>query len=77
MVVPDNLIKPLMHIKKRWDLLNEGLNQMAMARFLKEDHIYRHLRKFLKIYSEKKKSIETLIPEILGPEWGILQVFIW
>jgi len=71
MVVPDKLIKPLKQIKQRWDLLNEGLNQMAMARFINEDHIYRHLRKSLKFYKSRKTAVEEAVFEILGDKWEI------
>jgi GntR family transcriptional regulator / MocR family aminotransferase len=71
MVVPDELIKPFMKIKRRWDFLNEGLNQMAMARFIRDGHMYRHLRKSLKSYGIKKKAIELKVKEILGANWEI------
>lgn len=72
MVVPPALKERFRELKLRWDLFNEGLNQMAMARFLNEGYMERHVRKMTKLYRDKKNAIVDMVQTRLGSEWTIL-----
>ena len=72
MVVPESLIKRCAEIKSGRDYYNDGLSQAAMARFVNQGYLERHIRKSARAYLNKKKRLEDTIRFLLGPDWKIL-----
>jgi GntR family transcriptional regulator/MocR family aminotransferase len=68
-VLPPGLQARFKTLKRRWDLWNEGLQQKAMARFIDEGHLERHLRRCFRAYREKNCILKRLVAERLAPEW--------
>jgi GntR family transcriptional regulator/MocR family aminotransferase len=68
-VLPPGLQARFKTLKRRWDLWNEGLQQKAMARFIDEGHLERHLRRCFRAYREKNGILKRLVAERLAPEW--------
>lgn len=68
-VLPPGLQARFKTLKRRWDLWNEGLQQKAMARFIDEGHLERHLRRCHRAYREKNGFLKRLVTERLSPEW--------
>ncbi|HNY16541.1 MAG TPA: PLP-dependent aminotransferase family protein [Treponemataceae bacterium] len=68
-VLPPGLQARFKTLKRRWDLWNEGLQQNAMARFIDEGHLERHLRRCFRAYREKNSLLKRLVAERLAPEW--------
>lgn len=68
-VLPPGLQARFKTLKRRWDLWNEGLQQNAMARFIDEGHLERHLRRCFRAYREKNILLKRLVAERLAPEW--------
>ncbi len=68
-VLPPGLQARFKTLKRRWDLWNEGLQQKAMARFIDEGHLERHLRRCHHAYREKNSFLKALVAERLSGEW--------
>ncbi len=68
-VLPPGLQARFKTLKRRWDLWNEGLQQKAMARFIDEGHLERHLRHCHRAYREKNGYLKRLVAERLAPQW--------
>ncbi len=71
-VLPPGLQARFKTLKRRWDLWNEGLQQKAMARFIDEGHLERHLRRCHHAYREKNAFLKALVAERLSGEWETL-----
>ena len=71
-VLPPGLQARFKTLKRRWDLWNEGLQQKAMARFIDEGHLERHLRRCHHAYREKNAFLKALAAERLAGEWETL-----
>ena len=68
-VLPPGLQARFKTLKRRWDLWNEGLQQKAMARFIDEGHLERHLRRCHRAYGTKNALLKGLVASRLAPEW--------
>jgi GntR family transcriptional regulator/MocR family aminotransferase len=66
MVVPDQLLDRLKKLKRLFDLITEGLSQLAMARFINEGLLERHIARMRKIYQKRKEMIEELLLQTFG-----------
>ncbi len=66
MVVPDGLVEPLGELKNRGDRWTEGLGQRAMARFIGDGHLERHILRMKKIYIKRKRVIHEILHKTFG-----------
>jgi GntR family transcriptional regulator/MocR family aminotransferase len=72
LVVPPGLQSKVKTLKRRWDLWNEGLQQKAMAKFMEEGHLERHLMKCHRAYGKKNAFLRALASERLAPGWRVI-----
>lgn len=68
MVLPPDLVKPMRELKVRYSTHVETFNQMALARFIDEGSLDRHIRRMRRIYNARNQTIQDLVPEIFGSE---------
>lgn len=68
-VLPQGLQGRFKTLKRRWDLWNEGLQQKAMALFIDQGHLERHLRRCFRAYRGKNAFVKALAAARLGGEW--------
>lgn len=71
LVAPEGLVGPLKALKTRWDLWNEGFQQKAMARFLAEGHLDRHLRRSLAVYRARSEHLRRAVETRLAGRWSV------
>lgn len=71
-VLPPGLQARFKTLKRRWDLWNEGLQQKAMARFISEGYLERHLRHCFRTYRAKNEFLKALVAERLAPDWSVI-----
>jgi GntR family transcriptional regulator/MocR family aminotransferase len=69
LVVPPGLQARVKTLKRRWDLWNEGLQQKAMALFIAEGHLGRHLMRCHRAYGKKNAFLKALVATRLAPAW--------
>lgn len=72
LVVPQDLQVRVKTLKRRWDLWNEGLQQKAMARFIAEGYLARHLMRCHRAYGKKNAFLKSLSAARLGPAWTVV-----
>ncbi len=72
LVVPQGLQSKVKTLKRRWDLLNEGLQQKAMAKFIDEGHLERHLMRCHRAYGKKNRFLRELVEARLAPDWRVI-----
>lgn len=72
MVIPKSLIEDITKLKRRWDNLTETFNQLAMARFIEEGYLERHIRKMSKLYKNRKIQVEEVIKSLFGEKCKII-----
>jgi GntR family transcriptional regulator/MocR family aminotransferase len=68
-VAPERFVSTFSKGRARIDVHSSGIGQQALAEFMKEGHLLRHLRRMRKIYAERQQalmqSIVTLMPDDL------------
>jgi GntR family transcriptional regulator/MocR family aminotransferase len=71
MVVPEELVGPLKDLKSRGDRWTEGLGQSAMARFIGDGHLERHILRMRKVYAKRNRIILDLLRRAFGNDLRI------
>ncbi|SHI57032.1 GntR family transcriptional regulator / MocR family aminotransferase [Dethiosulfatibacter aminovorans DSM 17477] len=66
MILPERLLESYRIISSKYTQSASKLEQLTLASFIEEGHIYKHLRKIKRIYSRKR----NLIKEYLEYLWG-------
>lgn len=66
MVVPHELLTPLLHLKKLTDMHCPLLPQISLARFITERHLEHHIAHMKRIYSKKRKCLITGLTNVFG-----------
>lgn len=72
MVIPKCLIDKIRNLKRRWDNLTETFSQLAIAKFIDEGYLDRHIRKMSKIYKKRKIQVEQVIKSLFADDCIIL-----
>jgi GntR family transcriptional regulator/MocR family aminotransferase len=72
MVVPPGLRNEVLAAKGRMEYLGEGLQQAAMAHFLADGDLEKHLRRSLRVYSRRRKILLSAIMDTFGGDAAIL-----
>jgi GntR family transcriptional regulator/MocR family aminotransferase len=69
MIADERLIGAFSKGRARIDVHTSGIGQVALAEFMREGHLLRHLRRMRKVYAERRAAlidaITTLMPTIL------------
>jgi GntR family transcriptional regulator/MocR family aminotransferase len=68
MVVPTSLISPILKIKRKMEFIGEGLQQAAMAKFISEGHLEKHLRSSIKYYIDRRTCLINELKNHFGDE---------
>lgn len=68
LVLPEELVNPLVQAKRLADRQNATLEQIALARFIEEGHFERHLRRMRRLAAERRAALVAAIKEHLGVE---------
>lgn len=72
LVAPEGLVGALKALKTRWDLWNEGFQQKALAQFLAEGHLDRHLRRSLTVYRDRNRALRRAVESRLAGHWTVV-----
>jgi GntR family transcriptional regulator / MocR family aminotransferase len=56
-VLPPSLIEHCRHLKRLTDLHSPVLEQLALAHFIEEEHLERHILKMKKIYRKRREAL--------------------
>ncbi|WP_413776486.1 PLP-dependent aminotransferase family protein [Rhodopseudomonas sp. P2A-2r] len=68
-VAPERFVGTFSKGRARIDVHSSGIGQLALAGFMKEGHLLRHLRRMRKVYAERQQAlmqaITTLMPDDL------------
>jgi GntR family transcriptional regulator/MocR family aminotransferase len=68
-VAPERFVDIFTRGRARIDVHSSGIGQMALAEFMREGHLLRHLRRMRKVYAERQAAlmdaIKTLMPDDL------------
>ena len=68
-VAPERFVSTFSKGRARIDVHSSGIGQQALAEFMKEGHLLRHLRRMRKVYAERQQAlmqaIITLMPDDL------------
>jgi GntR family transcriptional regulator/MocR family aminotransferase len=69
-VAPKRFVEFFTRGRARIDVHSSGIGQMALAEFMREGHLLRHLRRMRKVYAERQvalmDAIEVLMPDDLS-----------
>lgn len=68
-VAPERFVDIFTRGRARIDVHSSGIGQMALAEFMREGHLLRHLRRMRKVYAERQAAlmdaIKTVMPDDL------------
>jgi GntR family transcriptional regulator/MocR family aminotransferase len=68
MILPERLLDRYRDISSKYTQSASKLEQLTLASFIGEDHIYKHLRKIKRIYSKKRNLIKEYLERLWGSE---------
>ncbi|MFF2090876.1 PLP-dependent aminotransferase family protein [Paenibacillus sp. NPDC058174] len=71
MVVPQKRLEPLLHLKRMTDLQCPALPQAALARFMAEGHLERHIARMKRIYGKRRNHLITALAAAFGSRTAI------
>lgn len=72
LVVPPELIEPVIHTKTELNLTTSGIMQSALARFILDGHFDRHIHKMKAIYKRKRVYIAEQCRRLFGDRVELL-----
>lgn len=61
LVVPPELVKPLRELKRLADHHSDSISQLALASFIGEGHLERHIRRMKKEYRRRRDTLTELL----------------
>ncbi|MFF2017063.1 PLP-dependent aminotransferase family protein [Paenibacillus sp. NPDC058177] len=71
MVVPQELIDPLLRLKRMTDMQCPTLSQITLARFIADRHLERHITRMKRIYGKRRKRLISALTEAFGHKVNI------
>ena len=80
MVVPHELLTPLLRLKHLTDMHCPILPQITLARFISERHLEHHIARMKRIYSKRRKCLIAGLSNVFGSRVkiaGMPQACIW
>ncbi|WP_042163693.1 PLP-dependent aminotransferase family protein [Paenibacillus gorillae] len=66
MVVPQEILKPLLHLKRMTDMQCPSLSQITLARFMADGHLERHIARMKRIYGKRRNRLISALTEAFG-----------
>ncbi|SFJ30796.1 GntR family transcriptional regulator / MocR family aminotransferase [Paenibacillus sp. UNC496MF] len=66
MVVPQELLTPLLRLKKLTDMHCPTLPQITLARFISQRHLEHHIARMKRIYSKRRKCLIAGLANVFG-----------
>ena len=67
MVVPERYKESLLRLRRSSDLCGAGLTQRALAHFVREGGLKRHLRRIIPVYRQRRNSILSALNRYMPP----------
>ncbi|WP_051286772.1 PLP-dependent aminotransferase family protein [Paenibacillus taiwanensis] len=71
MVVPHELVAPLIQLKRLTDMHSPALSQAALAKFIADRHLEHHINHMKRIYRKRRNRLLTALGETFGAEVNI------
>ncbi|PKM96200.1 MAG: GntR family transcriptional regulator [Firmicutes bacterium HGW-Firmicutes-1] len=72
MILPEHLIEGAKAIKYAEDLHSPVLEQLTLARFIREGYLDKHVRKSIKLYQHKSQLVIKTLQEVFGDQIKII-----
>lgn len=72
MVVPPHLVAPCLAIKDAITGDTHVHTQAALADFIQEGHLLRHIRKMRRLYQQKYHAMLAIIQQCFGADWKVI-----
>lgn len=66
MILPEKLVEPALTIKKESSMNSPLLQQFALARFISDGSLERHISRMKKVYKEKRERLIKLLDKLFG-----------
>ncbi|GGG52043.1 MocR-like pyridoxine biosynthesis transcription factor PdxR [Paenibacillus radicis (ex Gao et al. 2016)] len=66
MVVPQELLDPLLRLKRMTDMQCPTLSQVTLAHFIADGHLERHISRMKRIYGKRRIRLITALTEAFG-----------
>lgn len=66
MILPEDLIEETMKIKYTEDLHSPVLEQLSLARFIRDGYLDKHIKKSKKLYQQRKQYVIKMLQEAFG-----------
>ncbi|SEN74360.1 PLP-dependent aminotransferase family protein [Paenibacillus sp. OK076] len=65
-VAPQELVDPIVQLKRTNDMQCPALSQLTLARFMNEGHLKRHILRMKRIYNKRRTHLITALTETFG-----------
>lgn len=65
-VAPQELVDPIVQLKRTNDMQCPALSQLTLARFMNEGHLKRHILRMKRIYNKRRTHLITALRETFG-----------
>lgn len=66
MVLPLNLLPAYQQVRDRYNQTSSGMEQLALAGFIADGHLSRHIRHLRKIYAAKNHLLQLALQQVFG-----------
>lgn len=66
MVLPLNLLPAYQQVRDRYNQTSSGMEQLALAGFIADGHLSRHIRHLRKIYAAKNHLLQQALQQVFG-----------
>ncbi|MEK8131605.1 PLP-dependent aminotransferase family protein [Paenibacillus filicis] len=71
MVVPQEILESLLHLKRLTDMQCPTLSQITLARFIADGHLERHIARMKRIYGKRRTRLIAALTESFGSRVSI------
>ncbi|MFC3745122.1 PLP-dependent aminotransferase family protein [Paenibacillus sp. GCM10012306] len=71
MVIPQELLDPLLRLKRLTDMQCPTLSQITLARFIADRHLERHITRMKRIYGKRRTRLIAALKESFGSKVNI------
>jgi GntR family transcriptional regulator/MocR family aminotransferase len=70
-VAPERFVTPFTKGRARIDVHSSGIGQLALAEFMQEGHLLRHLRRMRKVYAARQKALMDAITALMPDDLSV------
>ena len=71
MVLPLNLLPAYQEVRDRYNQTSSGMEQLALAGFIADGHLSRHIRHLRKLYAAKNHLLQQALQQVFGNQIDI------